>query len=40
MSSQVDNYLTEGRKQGLYMKKFSYDYEKYKQDQEARTKLE
>jgi hypothetical protein len=40
MSNKVDNYLSEGRKQGLTLRKFTYDYEKYKQDQEARTKLE
>ena len=40
MSNQVDNYLNEARKKGFLFKKFVYDYEKYKQDQEVRTKLE
>jgi hypothetical protein len=40
MSHLLDNFLTEGRKAGLILRKFVYDYEKYKQDQEVRTKLE
>jgi hypothetical protein len=40
MSHLLDNFLTEGRKNGLMLRKFVYDYEKYKQDQEVRTKLE
>lgn len=40
MSNMMENYMQEGRKQGLTLRKFVYDYEKYKADQEVRTKLE
>lgn len=40
MTDFVDQYLQEARKQGYHFKKFVYDYEKYKQDQEVKTKLE
>ena len=40
MTNQLEAYVSEARKQGFAMKKFVYDYEKYKQDQEIRTKLE
>jgi hypothetical protein len=36
----VDNYLQEARRQGFNFRKFHYDYEKYKQEQEVKTKLE
>lgn len=40
MSSKLDDFITAGRKAGYNFKKFVYDYEKYKKDQEERTKLE
>lgn len=39
-SDFADQYLSEARKLGFNFKKFVYDYEKYKQDQEVKTKLE
>lgn len=40
LSSKIDEYMAEGRRQGLTLKKFTYNYEKYKADQEEKTKLE
>lgn len=40
MSNKSDNYLTEARKHGFNVKRFTYNLEKYKQEQEEKTKLE
>jgi hypothetical protein len=40
MSNKVDNYINEARKAGFTVKRFVYDIEKYKQDQENKIKLE
>lgn len=40
MTDFLDQYLQEARKANLNCKKFTYDYEKYKQDLEVKTKLE
>ncbi len=40
LSTKVDNYLTESRKQGHNMKRFVYNYDKYRQEQEVKVKLE
>lgn len=40
MGNKLDNYMNEARKAGLNVKRFSYDMEKYKADQQEKTKLE
>ena len=40
LSNKVDNYLNEARKAGLNVKRFTYNVEKYKQEQEDKTALE
>ena len=40
LSNKVDNYLNEARKAGLNIKRFTYNVEKYKQEQEDKTALE
>ena len=40
LSTKVDNYLVESRKQGHNMKRFVYNYDKYRQEQEIKVKLE
>jgi hypothetical protein len=36
----LDNYVTEAKKQGILVKRFAYDIEKFKSEQENKTKLE
>lgn len=40
ISVKLDNYLAEAKKQGLSVKRFVYDIEKFKSEQENKTKLE
>jgi chaperonin cofactor prefoldin len=40
MTDFLEQYLQEARKANLNCRKFTYDYEKYKQDLEVKTKLE
>lgn len=40
LSSKVENYLAEARKQGYNIKRFAYNYDKYKQELEVKVKLE
>jgi hypothetical protein len=40
MNDSLDNYLQEAKKQSFNVKRFVYDYEKYKEEQVVRTKLE
>ena len=40
LTIKVDNYLNEARKAGFMVKKFTYDLEKFKAEQENKTKLE
>lgn len=37
---KIDNYMIEAKKQGLLVKRFVYDYEKFKSEQENKTRLE
>ena len=40
MSNQVDNYMAKARQENFSLRKFVYDYEKYKADLHQRTVLE
>ena len=40
LATKSETYLTEARKAGLVVKKFSYNLEQYKKDREEQTKLE
>ncbi len=40
LSSKIDEYMAEGRRQGLTLRRFTYNIEKYKAEQEEKTKLE
>lgn len=40
LTTKVDNYLNEARKAGLTVKRFQYDFQKYKLEQETKVKLE
>ncbi len=40
MGNKLENYTNEARKAGLNVKRFAYDIEKYKAEQEEKTKLE
>lgn len=40
LSTKVENYLNEARKQGFNIKRFAYNYDKYRQEQEIKVKLE
>lgn len=40
LANKTDVYLSEARKAGLIVKKFSYNLEQYKKDREEQTKLE
>lgn len=40
LSEKIDEYLNEGRKQGLTLRKFSYNYEAYQKEVQVRTELE
>jgi hypothetical protein len=40
MSHALDNYLQECRKSNITVRKFAYDYEKYKSDLQQKTILE
>jgi hypothetical protein len=40
LSNKLDNYLNEARKAGLNVKRFVYNVEKYKKEQEEKTALE
>mmetsp|Transcript_35259 Transcript_35259/g.34267 ORF Transcript_35259/g.34267 Transcript_35259/m.34267 type:complete len:284 (+) Transcript_35259:243-1094(+) len=40
LSTKADNFITEARKQGFTLKKFTYDKEKYNLEQTEKTRLE
>lgn len=40
LSVKVDNYIHETKRQGLLVKRFVYDIEKFRAEQENKTKLE
>jgi V-ATPase subunit C len=40
LTTKVDNYLNEARKTGMSVKRFQYDFQKYKLEQETKVKLE
>lgn len=40
ISVKVDNYIAEAKRQGLLVKRFIYDIEKFRAEQENKTKLE
>lgn len=40
LSTKLDNYMTEAKRQGILVKRFVYDIEKFKSEQENKTKLE
>ena len=40
LSVKLDNYINEAKRQGILVKRFSYDIEKFKSEQENKTKLE
>lgn len=40
LSSQIDNVMHAGRKEGLVLRKFTYDYAKYQEDLKQKTILE
>jgi len=40
LANKVDNYTIEARKQGFTVKRFTYDIQKYREEQELKTRLE
>jgi hypothetical protein len=40
LSVKLDNYVAEAKKQSILVKRFVYDIEKFKSEQENKTKLE
>lgn len=40
LSVKVDDYVQKSKQEGYSVKKFVYDYDKYKLEQENKTKLE
>ena len=40
LSAKLDDYITKAKAENLLVKKFVYDFEKYKIEQENKTKLE
>lgn len=40
LTSKIEEYMAEGRRQGLALRRFTYNYDQYKLDQENKTKLE
>jgi len=40
LSVKIDEYITKGKSAGITLKKFVYDYDRYKLELENKTKLE
>jgi hypothetical protein len=40
LSVKLENYMNEAKRQGILVKRFVYDIEKFKSEQENKTKLE
>jgi hypothetical protein len=40
VTSKIDDYLQRGRQEGYTFKKFVYDYKKYQEDLQQKTRLE
>ena len=40
LSVKLDNYISEAKKQGILVKRFTYDIDKFRSEQENKTKLE